>query len=248
MINKKQITYNGIRVDVVEARADATHDVQIAVLGEPAFTRKPFREYRDPELESQGWKKLALVNGSLFFNEGTQTYANGIEKSMGVVNENDDPTWDNNLGFYHENGVPYIYTQKYIKSIINRPNVRGAITGAFGLINNGRHDISGARRYYDQGQKKWINEPGRGVYLTKSGRTIIGKKADNTIVFAVFDGTTGVSGLTGYQTYQLAKQLGLRNAICMDGGGSTYEEYLGKIYNNTLREGPNAVAIYYRLK
>lgn len=63
---------------------------------------------------------------------------------------------------------------------------------------------------------------------------------------AVFDGVTGQSGLTGYQTYLLAKQLGLNNAVCMDGGGSTYGEYKGQIFNNSLREGPNAIAIYIK--
>lgn len=238
MINKKQITYQGIRVDVVEARQDTNHDVQISVLGDPSFNKKPFKDYKDTELEAQGWKKLALVNGSLFFSEGTQTYANGIEKSMGAVHENDDAAWDNNLGFYHYDGVPFIYPQSYIKKIINQPNVRGAITSAFGLINNGVQDIRGAR----------VGEPSRAIYLAKSGRTIIGKKVDGTIVFATCDGVTGSSGLTGYQTYLFAKGLGLQNAVCMDGGGSTYLEYKGATYNGSDRQGANAVAIYYKEK
>lgn len=237
--------YEGIKVDVVEARSDEKMHVQISVLGEPAFTRKPFRDFRDPILESEGFIMIAKSNGTLFFNQGTQTFANGIEKSMGVVCENDDPTWDNNLGFWHGNGVPFIYPQYEIKKIIDKDYVRGAAIGAFGLINNGRMDIRGAR-YYKNSAGKWITEPGRSVYKTKSGRTIIGKKPDGTIVMAVFDGVTGQSGLTGYQTYLLAKQLGLNNAVCMDGGGSTYGEYKGQIFNNSLREGPNAIAIYIK--
>ena len=248
-MERKYITYyNGIKVDVVEVRADAQHDAQISVLGDPAFNSKPFREYRDTQLEAEGWTCVAKVNGSLFFNEGTQTYANGIEKSMGVVHENDDTSWDANLGFYHNNSVPYIYSQGHIRSIINRSDVRGAITAAFGLVNNGMQDISGARYYYDSVAKKYISEPSRRIYLQKSGRTIIGKKADNTIVFAVCDGVTGTSGLTGYQAYGLAKFLGLRNAVCMDGGGSTYLEYKGVVVNGSARDGANAVGIYIRNK
>lgn len=239
-MERKYIHYEGsIKVDVVEAKADTTHDVQISVLGEPGFTAKPFGQYRDPELEAQGFIKAASANGSLFFPEGSSVFANGIEKSMGVIHENDDAAWDNNMGFYHENGVPYMYTQRYIKSIITRPNVRGAITAAFGLLNNGVIDISGAK----------TGQPSRGIYLQKSGRTIIGKRADNTIVMAVFDGVSGVSGMTGYQTCIFARDvLKLRNAVCMDGGGSTYLEYKGTVYNNTSRIGPNAVAIYIRSK
>ena len=237
--------YQGVKVDVVEARSDEKMHVQISVLGEPAFTKKPFREYKDSELEAQGHICLAKSNGSLFFNQGTQTYANGIEKSMGVLCENDDATWDNNLGFWHGNGLPFIYPQSEIKKVINQPHVRGAITAAFGLINNGRMDIRGAR-YYKNSAGKWIKEPSRAIYLAKSGRTIIGKRADGTIIMAVFDGVTGQSGLTGYQTYLLAKELGLNNAVCMDGGGSTYLEYKGQIYNNSSREGANAIAIYIK--
>lgn len=79
MIQHRQVYLDKVVVDVFEARNDSIHSVQITVLGEPAFTRKPFKAYSDPQLEAMGYKKLALVNGSLFFNEATSTYANGIE-------------------------------------------------------------------------------------------------------------------------------------------------------------------------
>lgn len=238
-MERKYVMYhNGIKVDVVEAKADTTMDVQISVLGSPAFDKRDFDDYHDTELEAQGYTRLAVVNGSLFFSEGQFTYANGIEKSMGVIHENDDANWDSVFGFYHKNGIPYFYKQGFIKTVLNDPEVRGAITGSFGLLNNGALDISGAK----------VGEPSRGIYLQKSGRTIVGKKADNTIVMAVLDGVTGQSGLTGYETYLLAKKLGLRNAVCMDGGGSTFMKYKTTVYNDTLRDGANAVAIYIRYK
>ena len=238
-MERKYVTYfNGIKIDVVEVKNDAKHQVQISVLGDPLFNKKSFKQYKDNELESQGYERLALVNGSLFFSEGQFTYANGIEKSMGITHENDDVSWDNTLGFYHNTEMLYVYTQRYIKTIINRPDVRGAITSAFGLLNNGLKDISGAK----------IDQPSRSIYISRSGRTIIGKKADNTMVFAVFDGVTGLSGLTGDQTVQLAIKLGLRNAVCMDGGGSTYLEYKGQVINDSSREGANAVAFYIKNK
>lgn len=238
-MERKYVHYEGgIKVDVVEARADTTHDVQISVLGSPAFDKRNFDDYHDTELEAQGYTRLAVVNGSLFFSEGQYTYANGIEKSMGVIHENDDAAWDKNFAFYHKNGIPYFYLQGYIKTILNDPEVRGAMTGAFGLLNNGVLNISGAR----------VGEPSRSIYLAKSGRTIVGKKKDNTLVLATFDGVTGQSGLTGYQTYELAKKLGLHNAMCLDGGGSTFMKYKTTVYNDTLRQGANAVAIYIRTK
>lgn len=238
MEKQYNIYFKGIKVNVVEGKNDSVHQIQISVLGEPSFTKKPFNEYHDHELETQGFTKLADVNGSLFFSELTETYANGIEKAFGVINENDDTPYDNNMAFYHNDSVPYMYTQRYIKTILNQPYVRGAITSAFGLLNNGVMDVSGGK----------IGQPSRNIYLTKSGRTIIGKKADGTIVLATCDGITGSSGLTGYETVQLAQQLGLRNAVCMDGGGSTYMSYKGHVINSTSREGANAVALYIKNK
>lgn len=239
MERKYTVYYNGIKFDVVEARADATHDVQISVLGKPNFKRDYFNNFSDEPLLGSGWKELAVVNGSLFFTEGDFTFANGIVKSKGVLYENDDAHWDKNFAFYHEQSVPYFYTQAYIKTILSRDNVRGAVTCAFGLLNNGYQDISGARK----------GEPCRTIYLQKSGRTIIGKRRDNTIVMATCDGVTGKTGLTGYQTYLFARNvLKLRNAGCMDGGGSTFMKYKGKIINNSSRLGATAVGLYYREK
>jgi|GEM_PF-4507971 len=120
-MERKYIVYtaSGIKVDVVEAKSDTTHDIQLAVLGEQAFSKHPFSHYTDTELIAQGYKELAKVNGSLFFSEGTSTYANGIEKAYGIVHENDDATWDNNGAFYIKSGIPYIYTQGYVKKVIH---------------------------------------------------------------------------------------------------------------------------------
>ena len=43
-------------------------------------------------------------------------------------------------------------------------------------------------------------------------------------------------------------KLGLHNAMCMDGGGSTFLKYKDTVLNDTLRQGANAVAIYIRYK
>lgn len=247
MEKKYTTTYNGVKFDVVEARADSQMDVQISVMGDKAFTKKAFTDYHDVELESQGYYRLAVVNGSLFFSEGTSSYANGIEKAFGVVHENDDAAWDDNMGFYHNHGVPYMYPQRYIKTIINREDVRGAKTAAFGLVNNGLIDVRGARQYTNA-YGRVITEPSRKIYLAKSGRTIVGKRKDGTIVLAACDGVTGVSGLTGYQTAVFARGvLKLSDAVCEDGGGSTFLQYKDIILNGSDREGVNAVAIYVKL-
>lgn len=125
MERKYVYNHNGLMVNVIEAKSDFMHDVQISVMGGKDFTKRPFNEFKDEELIAQGFIEIGKVNGSLFFNQGAQSFANGIEKAFGIVNENDDATWDNNLGFYNKGGVPYIVTQAYIKRLINDPSVRG---------------------------------------------------------------------------------------------------------------------------
>lgn len=241
MEKKYSISHLGLRVDVVEARSDSLMDIQIAVLGDKfsSESAQPPSYFRDEELESQGWFQLALVNGSLFFTQDGITYAHGIEKSRGVVHEVDDARLDNVMGFYHNRGVPFIVPQSAIKKIINDANVRGALTACFGLVNNGVRDIRGGD----------VGQPNRLLFTQKSGRTIIGKRNDGTIVMATFDGVTGYSGLTGEQTVTLAKDvLKLTNAVCMDGGESVYGEYKQVPFNTTSRRLKNGVALYIRYK
>lgn len=207
MINQKSITYNGLTVHVREAKADTTHDVVLTVMVDKYSTssKKLVNEFRDLELEAQGYERFAVVNGGLFFTQDGVTYAEGIEQVGNVVHENDDTNLDTCMAFYIVGGVPYIVPQSYAKSKLSIS--RGALTGAFGLINNGVMDTRGCLQR-------------SAIYNAKSGRSIVGKKADGTIVLAYFYGVTGQSGLTGYETVQLAKHLGLTNAVCMDGGGS----------------------------
>lgn len=237
MIKKYTIWHKGYKVEVVEAKSDHNHQAQISVLGIKDFKKDYFKNFKDQPLLDDGWKELAKVNAGLFFSEGNYNFTNGIVKSKYEVIENDDFKWDNVMGLYHEQGVPYIVNQAYMRQRINQANIRGMVVGAFGLINNGAFDNKGGR----------AGDPNRSLYLARSGRTIVGKKADGTIVFASFKGVTGKTGLTGYETYLLAKNvLGLRNAICMDGGGSVFMSHSGKTVIDSSRQGTTALAIYYK--
>ncbi len=232
MFNFKKITYSGITVNVIEAKKDSNEIFQVSVIGDEYNTSTAKRycgDFKDEILEREGWEKVGLVNGGLFFSEGETTFGVGIEKSRGIVNENDDASKDGVMTLYHDDETLYIYTQAWVRANLN--NYRGAVTGAFGLLNNGSRDQRGSVE-------------NSGQYNTKSGRTIIGKKSDGTMVFASFEGQTGASGLTGYQTYELAKYLGLYNAVCMDGGGSVYMEHNHTKIINTSRLVKNGVALY----
>lgn len=223
--------YLGSKVHVIELKND-TQKVQLSVMGDKfGYPIKLAKEYRDTELESQGWKRMAVVNGGLFFPYGGVIYAEGIEKCYGVVNELDDASLDNCMSMGTFGGVPIVASQAYIKKNIDL--YRGALTGAFGLLNNGVVDTRGKDKHL-------------AIFNAKSGRTIVGKKPDGTIVIASFYGTTGVSGLTGTQTVSLAKSLGMNNAICLDGGGSVSMEYDGMSKVSTTRKVKNAIGVYVK--
>lgn len=231
---KRYIYYFGSKpVSVIEAKSDSIEKFQISVLGDKYDTPTSVQycgNFKDTELEAQGWSQVALVNGGLFFPSVAQNFAVGIEKVMGIVNEFDDPSKDNVLALYHDDKMFYIAPQSYVKA--NLGKYRGAVTSAFGLKNNGITDTRGRIENSSQ-------------FNSRSGRTIIGKKADGTIVIACLRAVTGSSkGITGLECVTLATKLNLRNAVCMDGGGSVYQRYLGKTIIDTPRRVKNGIALY----
>ncbi len=70
---------------------------------------------------------------------------------------------------------------------------------------------------------------------TKNPRTLIGQKADDTIVWVVVDGRSLTSsGITIYQSAELMKSLGCVTAANLDGGGSSE-----MIVNNAIVNKPS---------
>lgn len=233
MYRYKQITYLGYPVHIVEAKSDAQHEVKFTLMGEKFGSygqTKLLNQFQDKTLEAEGWKQIAAINAALFFPEGATVFSLGIEKIDWVVHENDDTARDGTYAVAEFNNLPYIATQSYIKSRL--PEFRGAVTAATGLVDNG---------------VKKVGTYASGVgFNSKSGRSIIGKKPDGTIVFAALAGVTGSSGLTIPQTQSLAIFLGMNNAVCMDGGGSACLTYLKEWKVSTSRKIKNAGGLYIR--
>ena len=64
---------------------------------------------------------------------------------------------------------------------------------------------------------------GSSFYTRRHPRTLIGKRADGTVVMAVIDGRFKGQGdgATIAETAYIARQLGLTEALNLDGGGSS---------------------------
>jgi hypothetical protein len=172
------------------------------------------------------------MNGGIF----NGVFANGIEVAFWGIHENDDTSLDGVMGVGHDGNYSSTLTfatQSILKSMIG--SFRGAVTGAFGLIIDG---IENKGNYTAQGQ-----------FGSPSGRAILAQGWDGSIWFIAVAGVTGSSGLTGAQCVELVRdELGLRNAVCMDGGGSTslIYEYSWKV--STTRQVKNVWGLYVRQK
>lgn len=225
--NRKVITYDGVTVSIIRAKGIATviadgHTKQI-----PSY-------FTDHYLDADH-DKVAMINGSLFWSSGDDIYANGIEVVGGVVTEMDDSQYDNVMAFgIGWDGYPTFATQGEIKGSIW--NYRSALTAAFGLYKDGKRCLGDTTKL--------------GGYTTKSGRTIFGYNREaNEYVLIGFAGETGKSGLTGPQCLSLVEYIrnhicNVTDAVCMDGGGSVYQQYEGKSVINTSRKIKNTIAIY----
>jgi exopolysaccharide biosynthesis protein len=87
-------------------------------------------------------------------------------------------------------------------------------------LHNGLYGVTG--RYQLTKNGEIVVPAGTGSFFDRNPRTIAGTTRDGKIVLAALDGrqTTSV-GTTMNETAAVAKSLGLRNSINLDGGGST---------------------------
>lgn len=236
MYSHRELNRNGLIIKISEARSDELHDVKFSVMADrydSPTVLKYLPEFKDTELEAQCYRQIASANAGLFFPQGDVVFTVGIEKAFGILNEFDDASKDKVMTLYHDDNMLYVAPQSWVKA--NAPKYRGFVTAVFGLLNNGVVNVAGSIENSSQ-------------YQTRSGRTIVGKKADGTMLIASFKGVTGVSGLTGPETVKLAQELGLTNAVCMDGGGSVAKRSNGVDDIPSTRKIKSAIALYVKDK
>ena len=193
--------------------------------------------FADLNLEKEGWERILKVNGGLFYEYEGKHYANGLEKSRGVNNQDVSMTavsdYNKCMAIACVNDELYFASQEWI--IKNKLDAAyGALTG-MGLILAGkvRDDM------HDKFNNQWN---------CISGRTVIGEDKDGNFMSYSFPGVTGQSGLTGKQVQAKCMELGFYNAIMLDGGGSVFREYLGRYKISTTRKVKNALILYRKKK
>ena len=105
MYKYRQITWNGYPVHIVEAKSDATHDIQLTIMADKFGTAgqiKSLADFKDAALEAKG-KLVGNLSPQLmvgyFFPDGATIFCSWIRKKgvNGVVHENDDLSTDNGI-------------------------------------------------------------------------------------------------------------------------------------------------------
>ena len=227
-------THAGRTIHIIKAQADSNHEVCLSVMAERYDSADPLKiasDFSDGYLESNEFTKVGAINGGIFNN----IFANGIEVAFWAINENDDASLDGVMGIAHDgnaSNLPIIATQSELKGSIG--SYRGAITGAFGLLRDGS---------VNQGATNL-----QGSYGSKSGRSIIGKDGSGAIYLIATPGVTGSTGLTGAECLSLVQNLGLTDAVALDGGGSVSLIYEGSWIISTTRQIKNVIGLYVKQK
>jgi GH25 family lysozyme M1 (1,4-beta-N-acetylmuramidase) len=124
-------------------------------------------------------------------------------------------------------------TYKQIENL--KGNVQWGCSLSYAVVVNGKKGFTGSSNYSHFGQR--------------NPRTLIGQKADKTMVLVVVEGRSSSSkGVTGDQSADIMLSLGCVNAINADGGGSSEMIVEGKIVNKladgTERKIGSALVVY----
>lgn len=196
--------------------------------------------FSDKDLINQGYKEAFGTNGSTFYTYDGATYAEGLDISKGVINNDFGMSTVTSfpncmaIGFYKDGGMIFDIQSK-VQAVASQ--LYGAVTGAFGIMKDGVKNETGSE--YNRGN----------CYSNMSGRSILAESADYIYSIA-FYGVTGKSGLYGNELYDLVKSIDSKmlNAICFDGGGSVFQRIDGEYTITTSRLVKNGVMVFYKEK
>jgi hypothetical protein len=125
----------------------------------------------------------------------------------------------------------------------------GCLTRTVRLFTSGGHAVpldssvyamSGRFRLAQAGQE--LVPSGPGPFFDRNPRTVVGRTGDGRVVVVVIDGRQPSSvGTTMQETADVVHALGLRDAVNLDGGGSTTLSVDGRLANSPSGPAPRPV-------
>ncbi len=121
--------------------------------------------------------------------------------------------------------------------------VTSALTDEHGRrlpLRDGLFGVNGRHRLTEDG--RIVVPDGSGGFFARNPRTVAGTTRDGKILLATVDGrSTGSVGTTMDETAALAQALGMRDAVNLDGGGSTAMSVRGALVNRPSGTSERAV-------
>lgn len=168
------------------------------------------------------WELVARINGGFFFSDGSNTFANGLEKQHWTWNEQyDDTEYDNVLAIGGD-GSNNTQLNSGLQGNMREYSGEWCLTGGISL--SGGSYISSA-----------VN--------STTGHSFIGYNGSKCIM------GISKSGVSGASLRSKISGMGY-TGVELDGGGSTVFNYLGANYSNTYdgRSVKNVICLYKRAK
>ena len=214
-----------------------------------SITLKQYREYdsniyvADVTVSDASDLKTALANNTYGRNI-TDTTSDMAAKNNAILAINGDYYGARQSGYVIRNGKIYRDTSGNRDALVIQKNgefkfVSESETSASELLQDGAlQAFSFGPVLLNNGEISVGENDEVGMAMASNPRTAIGYLGNNHYVFVVSDGRTSESaGLSLYELASFMKELGVKDAYNLDGGGSSTMVFKGEIINNPTTSG-----------
>ena len=214
-----------------------------------SITLKQYREYdsniyvADVTVSDASDLKTALANNTYGRNI-TDTTSDMAANNNAVLAINGDYYGARQSGYVIRNGKLYRDTSGNRDALVIQKNgefkfVSESETSASELLQDGAlQAFSFGPVLLNNGEISVGENDEVGMAMASNPRTAIGYLGNNHYVFVVSDGRTSESaGLSLYELASFMKELGVKDAYNLDGGGSSTMVFKGEIINNPTTSG-----------
>ena len=214
-----------------------------------SITLKQYREYdsniyvADVTVSDASDLKTALANNTYGRNI-TDTTSDMAANNNAVLAINGDYYGARQNGYVIRNGKLYRDTSGNRDALVIQKNgefkfVSESETSASELLQEGALQVfSFGPVLLNNGEISVGENDEVGMAMASNPRTAIGYLGNNHYVFVVSDGRTSESaGLSLYELASFMKELGVKDAYNLDGGGSSTMVFKGEIINNPTTSG-----------
>ena len=214
-----------------------------------SITLKQYREYdsniyvADVTVSDASDLKTALANNTYGRNI-IDTTSDMAKNNNAVLAINGDYYGARQSGYVIRNGKLYRDTSGNRDALVIQKNgefkfVSESETSASDLLQEGALQVfSFGPVLLNNGEVSVDENDEVGMAMASNPRTAIGYLGNNHYVFVVSDGRTSESaGLSLYELASFMKELGVKDAYNLDGGGSSTMVFKGEIINNPTTSG-----------